>query len=92
VLSEGVLGCWAKIIVGRNELRAWLKEQGVETGVHYSAPIHLQPAYRSHKYREGSFSNSETLCQTALSIPMHPNLTPDEINHVSESIHNFYKK
>ena len=77
----------------RDGLRASLGEQGVETGIHYTAPIHLQPIYRAQfYYGEGDFPNSETLCQTALSIPMHPNLTEDEINRVSEGIHKFYRK
>jgi len=77
----------------RDELRAWLGQQGVETGVHYSEPIHLQPVHRElFEYETGSFPNSESLCKTVLSIPMYPSLTPDEINFVSETIYRFYVK
>jgi len=77
----------------REELRAWLQHQGIETGVHYTAPIHLQPIYRTlYHYNEGAFPHSEELCRTALSIPIYVGLTPDEISFVSEKIHEFYKR
>jgi perosamine synthetase len=77
----------------RDELRAWLGERGVETGIHYPAPIHLQPIYRKmFGFRGGEFPRSEEVCRDVLSIPMHPNLSPNEIEFVSESIHEFYRK
>jgi perosamine synthetase len=76
----------------RDELRGWLERAGVETGVHYPEPIHLQPIYREmYGYKGGEFRNSELLCRDALSIPMNPNLTVDEASFVSERIHEFYR-
>jgi dTDP-4-amino-4,6-dideoxygalactose transaminase len=77
----------------RDNLKAWLDQAGVETGIHYAAPIHLQPIYKKmYGYIGGEFPNSETLSKGALSIPMHPGLTTDEVTHVSESIHEFYAR
>ncbi len=77
----------------RDNLKAWLDQAGVETGIHYPAPIHLQPIYQKmYGYIGGEFPNSETLSKGALSIPMHPGLTTDEVKHVSESIHEFYAR
>ena len=77
----------------RDELRNWLSNRGVETGVHYAAPIHLQPIYREmFGYKGGEFPNSETLCNSELSIPMHPNLTSEDVKFISGVIHNFYEK
>jgi perosamine synthetase len=76
----------------RDDLRTWLEHVGVESGVHYEDPIHLQPIYREmFGYMGGEFPNSEALCRNALSIPMHPNLTVDEVKFVSEAIHEFYQ-
>ena len=76
----------------RDQLAEWLKGSGVETGIHYVLPIHLQPVYREmFHYEEGAFPNSEELCRKALSIPMHPYLTIDEIKFVSERIHEYYQ-
>jgi len=77
----------------RDNLKAWLDQAGVETGIHYPTPIHLQPIYRKmYGYIGGEFPNSETLSKGALSIPMHPGLTTDEVKHISESIHEFYSR
>ena len=76
----------------RDDLKAWLDQRGVETGIHYSTPIHLQPIYRKmYGYIGGEFPNSEILCRGALSLPMHPNLTTDEVEYVSRTIHQFYE-
>jgi perosamine synthetase len=77
----------------RDDLRKWLENSGVETGIHYAYPIHLQPLYKAlFQFEEGAFPNSEELCRKALSIPMHPHLTQDEIEYVSQLIHEYYRK
>jgi dTDP-4-amino-4,6-dideoxygalactose transaminase len=77
----------------RDALRAWLDSAGIETGIHYPDPIHLQPAYREmFGYRGGEFPNSETLCREALSIPIHPGLSEEQVRFVSEKIHEFYSR
>jgi perosamine synthetase len=76
----------------RDELRQWLNSNGVETGVHYTAPIHLQPIYRQmFGYEGGEFPNSETLCSNEVSIPMHPYLTSEDVKFISGAIHDFYQ-
>lgn len=76
----------------RDDLRAWLDRAGIESGIHYLHPIHLQPIYREmFGYAVGEFPNSETLCRDALSIPIHPGLAPDEVEFVSASISDFYR-
>jgi dTDP-4-amino-4,6-dideoxygalactose transaminase len=77
----------------RDELREWLSSRGVETGIHYTAPIHLQPIYRQmFRYKGGEFPNSETLCNSELSIPMHPGLTSEDVKFISAAIHDFYEE
>jgi perosamine synthetase len=77
----------------RDKLKSWLEENGVECGIHYPLPIHLQPVYkRLYGFKGGEYPKSEELCRTCLSIPMHPHLTLDEIRYVSEKIHEFFEK
>ena len=76
----------------RDELHKWLKENGIQCGIHYPIPIHLQPVYRRlYGYSEGDFPNSETLSNTVLSLPMFPELTDDEVSFVCEKISDFYE-
>ncbi len=75
----------------RDELKAWLEQNGVQCGVHYPLPIHLQPIYRKlFDYKEGDFPKSELLCKTALSLPMFPELEKQEIEYICEKIHEFF--
>jgi len=70
----------------RDDLRAFLDEKGVGTGIHYPTPPHLQPAYADLGYREGSFPVSEKLAAEMLSLPMFPGLTRDEVQFVCDGI------
>jgi len=75
----------------RDALKTWLEQNGVQCGVHYPLPIHLQPIYRKlFGYKEGDFPKSELLCRTALSLPMFPGLEKQEIDYVCEKIHEFF--
>lgn len=77
----------------RDELKKWLEENGIECGIHYALPIHLQPIYKKlYGFQGGEYPNSEELCRTCLSIPMYPYLTSDEIKYISEKIHEFFNR
>jgi len=75
----------------RDALKTWLEQNGVQCGIHYPFPIHLQPIYRKlFGYNVGDFPKSELLCKTALSLPMFPGLEKQEIDYVCEKIHEFF--
>jgi perosamine synthetase len=75
----------------RDGLKVWLEQRGVQCGVHYPLPIHLQPAYRRlFAYSGGEFPNSELLSKTVLSLPMYPKLRRDEIEYTCKNIHDFF--
>lgn len=63
----------------RDAWRAALTEAGVQTGVHYPIPVHLQPAYRDLGYHAGDFPVSERVAGEVLSLPMFPELTTEQI-------------
>jgi len=67
----------------RDRWRATLAEAGVQTGVHYPIPVHLQPAYRDLGYSAGEFPVSERVAGEVLSLPMFPELTPEQIGTVA---------
>jgi dTDP-4-amino-4,6-dideoxygalactose transaminase len=76
----------------RDGLKSWLESNGIQCGVNYTLPIHLQPVYRElFGFKEGMFPRSEELCKTCLSIPMYPELHARELELVSEKIHEFFK-
>ena len=67
----------------RDGLRARLTDAGVQTGVHYPIPVHLQPAYRDLGYSAGDFPVSERAAGEVLSLPMYPELTEKQIDTVA---------
>ena len=70
----------------RDELQKRLLSQGVQTGVHYPIPIHLQPAYASLGYKLGDLPVTESLADRVLSLPMFPELSDEQIDRVVEAV------
>lgn len=68
--------------VDRQSLQQELAAQGVQSGIHYPIPCHLQPAFRHLEYHVGDFPHAETLCQDILSLPMYPGLSNTQIHQV----------
>jgi len=67
----------------RDAWRTMLGEAGVQTGVHYPIPVHLQPAYHDLGYEAGDFPVAEGVSREVLSLPMFPELTADQIGTVA---------
>lgn len=74
----------------RDELRDFLRQQGVSTGVHYPVPIHKQPAITSVLGAQPALRNTERFAQEVLSLPIYPALTKREVEYVSEKIAEFF--
>lgn len=70
----------------RDALQAGMTELGVQTGIHYPIPCHLQPAFQHLGYPDGSFPHSEALSQEILSLPLYPGLSDVAIQQVVTSI------
>lgn len=74
----------------RDELQLYLKERGIETIVHHRIPIHLQEGARSLGYSREDFPVAEQQCRRILSLPVFPELTAEQKEHVVHSIQEFY--
>ena len=72
----------------RDVLRSILKQQGIETGIHYPLPLHLQDAYRHLNYTRGDFPVAEASANTVISLPMYPELQEADQNKVVQEIKN----
>ncbi|NEO84540.1 MAG: DegT/DnrJ/EryC1/StrS family aminotransferase [Spirulina sp. SIO3F2] len=72
--------------LNRDQLRSKLSDRGIQTGIHYPIPCHLQPAYKFLNYEAGDFPNAEQLCQEILSLPMYPGLSSKKIQTVAATI------
>jgi dTDP-4-amino-4,6-dideoxygalactose transaminase len=74
----------------RNALRKHLGACGIQTGIHYPVPIHLQRAYRDLGYGQGDFPETERLAKRIVSLPMFPELRPEQIERVADEIKRFF--
>lgn len=70
----------------RDGLRRQLAEAGVESGLHYPIPLHLQEAYRHLGYNKGAFPVTERLTDHILSLPIYPGISAEAIAHVAAEV------
>jgi dTDP-4-amino-4,6-dideoxygalactose transaminase len=70
----------------RSQLQAELDQLGIQTGIHYPIPCHLQPAFQHLGYQAGTFPHAERLCDEILSLPMFPGITDAQIQRVIEGL------
>jgi dTDP-4-amino-4,6-dideoxygalactose transaminase len=75
----------------RNELKAFLQSKGVPSIIYYPTPLHLQKAYRQASAPEGSFPVTEQLSKEVLSLPMHTELTEDQLDYICKTVISFYR-
>ena len=73
----------------REKIQHQLNEEGIQTGIHYPIPCHLQPAYRYLGYQLGDFPVAESLCEQILSLPMYPGLEEEQIELVKGKLLQF---
>lgn len=66
----------------RASLLSALRQSGVQTGVYYPCPLHLQQAYRGLGYRPGDLPVAERLSERLFAIPLHPFLSDSEQDHI----------
>ena len=70
----------------RAELQEHLRSAGIQTGIHYPVPIHLQPAHADLGYGPGSFPVAEQAANEVLSLPVHPELTAGQLAEVCAAL------
>jgi dTDP-4-amino-4,6-dideoxygalactose transaminase len=74
----------------RDELQTYLTDNGIGTMIHYPVPPHLQEAYRDLGFESGDFPIAEEIAQTALSLPLWPGMTKEEVTVVTRNIKSFF--
>ncbi|GCE25390.1 glutamine--scyllo-inositol aminotransferase [Dictyobacter alpinus] len=70
----------------RDQFRAALQEEGIGTNIHYPTPLHLQPACAQYGYKAGMLPVTEALASQIVSLPMYPELTEKQLQHVINTV------
>ncbi len=76
----------------RDALRAFLGERGVQTGLHYPLPLHLQPALANAVPAGASFPHAERAAASVLSLPMFPGMTAAQVEAVCDAVADFFRQ
>lgn len=95
LIPEGYVSSWAQYTVqlpkdvDRAKMIEHLKSKGIPSMVYYAKPMHMQGAFEGRRSAIANCPVTENLCQTVLSLPMHPYLKDDEIKEICDSIPEF---
>ena len=81
--NRHVYHIYAVRVEEREAVQRHLRGVGIQTGIHYPVPVHLQPAWKELGYRPGQFPVTETAARQVLSLPMYPELAGEAIEEVS---------
>ena len=84
--SRHVYHVYAVRVRRRDACCEHLRASGIQTGVHYPIPAHLQPAYADLGYRRGDFPIAEAVAADVLSLPMFPELRQQQVAAIAEAL------
>jgi len=76
----------------RDELQKFLSERNIGNAVHYPVPLHLQPIYAKLGHHRGTFPHAERAAEEVVSLPMFPELRPEQVQRVAQTIVEFYSR
>lgn len=79
-------------VQNRDELREYLKQNGIGAEIYYPLPLHLQACFQELGYSEGDFPISEDAAEAVISIPIYPELTTEQQDYIIQKIAQFYIK
>ncbi|NLV21869.1 MAG: DegT/DnrJ/EryC1/StrS family aminotransferase [Syntrophomonadaceae bacterium] len=76
----------------RDGLQSWLKEHGIPSMIYYKTPMHRQTAFWYLDSDDRDFEVTNKLCDTVLSLPMHPYLSEEDVERVCGAIKTFVNR
>lgn len=82
----------AKVNSGLNDLMKYLVENGIETRTYYPVPLHMQECYTCLGYKKGDLKQSEEAASTTFALPVYPELSKNEIDHVVKVLKQYFGK
>ena len=71
------------------EMQQYLAGKGIPAMIYYPVPLHMQKAYLDPRYREGDFPETEKLCKSVISLPMHTEHTEETLGYIADAVVNY---
>jgi dTDP-4-amino-4,6-dideoxygalactose transaminase len=73
-------------VTDRDAVRTRLEERGVQTGIHYPLPVHLQKPYQAMGYRRGDLPHAESACERVMSMPLYPEISDEQAHYAAQTL------
>ncbi|MEP6768197.1 MAG: DegT/DnrJ/EryC1/StrS family aminotransferase, partial [Acidobacteriota bacterium] len=84
--AETIYHLFVVYVENRDAVRTALEAKGVQTAIHYPVPVHLQKAYADLGHRPGAFPDTEWAAERAISLPLFPELTDEQVRYAAEAL------
>lgn len=97
-IAEGYYSSWAQYTIQlesreqRDGLQIYLKELNIPSMIYYPKPMHMQEAFEGMDVKKVELDITKKLCDTVLSLPIHPYMSDEEIEKVCEAVTAFTKR
>jgi dTDP-4-amino-4,6-dideoxygalactose transaminase len=75
--------------IDRAKLLEFLAARDIPAMIYYPVPLHMQKAYLDPRYSEGDFPVTEALCKSVISLPMHTELSEEQLKHITSGVLDF---
>lgn len=75
----------------RNQLKSFLERAGIECGIHYPIPLHLQKSMKSVRFKRGELTVTESKAKNILSLPIFPEMSDSEVEYVVRNVNKFFE-
>lgn len=98
VIPDGYFSSYAQYTIKlksreeRDGLQDFLKKKGIPSMIYYTKPMHRQQAFADLAYSDEDFAVTVQLCDTVLSLPMHPYLKDEDIGQVCDAVHEYFQQ
>lgn len=76
----------------RNELQAFLTEKEIPAMIYYPVPLRKQKAYDNGNYNDADFTNTDLLIDQVISLPMHTELSEEQLQYITQNVRAFFGK
>lgn len=76
----------------RDLLKKWLDDHQVPNMIYYPVPLYKQEAFKSYVPENFRLENTEELCASVISLPIHTEMTEDQLDYISEQVRSFFKQ
>jgi dTDP-4-amino-4,6-dideoxygalactose transaminase len=75
----------------RDDFKNYLTQEGIPTMIYYPLPLHFQKAFRRPAFGEGSFPVTEKLSKVVISLPIHTEMSQDQVEFICSRVQHYFK-